>query len=112
VTIGDNGVTIANRNIVTDNPLNPQMNNDGGDVDDVLRPSQGTLSMGAVPTDYDAVVEELTAQVHAEPQERPLGNAAASETGTCRVRISEIVVPAIAAAPDDDIFDIDPEWRR
>jgi hypothetical protein len=50
--------------------------------------------MGAVPTDYDAVVEELTAQVHAEPQERPLGNAAASETGTCRVRISEIVVPA------------------
>jgi hypothetical protein len=45
-------------------------------------------------------------------QERPLGNAAASETGTCRVRISEIVVPAIAAAPDDDIFDIDPEWRR
>src|SRR5262249_20826220 len=53
---------------------------------------------GAVPSDYDAVVEELAAQ----------GNCGV----ICRVEVSEIVAPPIATGPDNCIYDIDPGRRQ
>jgi hypothetical protein len=54
---------------------------------------------GGVPNDFDAVAEELAERGKDGPV-------------YAKVRIRTITPPAISAGPDDDILDIDPEWRQ
>jgi hypothetical protein len=91
----------------------------------VSRNAKGMWGMTGMPSDYDAVLEELAAQGEADGLDipaclRPTPNGSApSESweglppgqAMARVSIKEVWPPALGPA-GDDVFDLDPPWRE
>jgi len=92
------------------NPLKTQAADDADGADGLLR----TLK-GRVPSDYDAILEELSARGEQLPW-RPRGRGWHLMGDLPRQEAGAIVflkrVPALSSGPDDDVFDLDPGRRQ
>ena len=91
---------------------------DAGPIPDFLRRTAPSGGNGVCTlSDIDAVLEELAARGE-QPPWRPrgrgwhlMGDLPRREAGAI-VFLKERWVPALSSGPDDDVFDVDPEWRQ